>query len=565
MDKAEFALCCGEFSQYISVEDVKEAPNLAKKDIQKLRRLRQGQPTSFYFSVPLSSGHMAAAEICVRPVSNPHSQNPYYEVSARYAPCHQADNESLRDEPDRVRSIIQQIYDTYIVATRWKFTCLERQPPLPESDLTCHQITQSNFDGFIPHEPSDGHFETPRDNRRPLPQEDNPQSQSRSPVSQKGPETKRFQTDVIETASVRPKRTRRSLSTSHITRSLISRVIDGMKRLEELAKHSLSQIDLDIRAIEDKCQDLQGDDEKLFKAIGDLEASFLHKFKTAREESKISAWTSWLYAACLRQILEVKGDYKRTRRSKAARLMFSIVNKLLPIEGINALTILPALGIRCSVLSDAAYKGDIEQDRISTIVANSLRGTLVSLPDNYKVFNPAGWISKVTQIDIREAYNHLGMPNLAVLGVDPECSPADAGKGVMMQQMRYRWSTFENDAKAELTTLQQAFNLSAAGDFEQLAAVIQSSNLKAPVGFDWLLRQARENSEDLVCVMIPLFSEALLQIVNTWLDRKQASPISTDMINSLGLGVDAEANSLSQYPQEWQSLGFGLEDLSWDS
>ncbi len=55
--------------------------------------------------------------------------------------------------------------------------------------------------------------------------------------------------------------------------------------------------------------------------------------------------------------------------------------------------------MRCSVLSDAAYKGDIEQDRISTTVANGLRGTLVPLPGGYKVYNPAGWISKVTQIE----------------------------------------------------------------------------------------------------------------------------------------------------------------------
>lgn len=123
-----------------------------------------------------------------------------------------------------------------------------------------------------------------------------------------------------------------------------------MKRLEELAKHTSLQIDLDIRAIEDKCQVLQGDPEQLYKALGDLEASFLYKFKTEREENKISVWTSWLYAACLRQILYAKGDYKRTRRSNAARLMFSIVNKLLPMEGINALTILPALGSKQNLL-----------------------------------------------------------------------------------------------------------------------------------------------------------------------------------------------------------------------
>ncbi|KAI0976383.1 hypothetical protein F4678DRAFT_456711 [Xylaria arbuscula] len=566
MDKTEFALRYGEFTQYISIEDVKEAPNLAKKNIQKLRHLRQGQPTSFYFSVPLSSGHIAAAEICVCPISNPHSQNPYYEVSARYAPCHQANNESLGDEPDQVCKIVQQIYDTYIVAARWKFTrdCLKSQSPLQESDLTCHQMTQSNFDGFIAHEPSNRHSEAPPDNRRSFSQEDNTQSQSRSRTLRKGPKTKRFPTDVGETASVRPKRPRRSRSTSHITTTIISNVIDGMKRLEELAKHTSLQIDLDIRAIEDKCQDLQGDHERLYEALGDLEASFSHKFKTEKEESKISLWTSWLYAACLRQILYVKGDYKRTRRSNTARLMFSIVNKLLPMEGINALAILPALGMRCSVLSDAAHKGDIEHDRISTIVANGLRGTLVPLPDGYKVCNPAGWISKVTQIDIREAYNHLGMPNLAVLGVDPECSPAEAGKGVMMQQMRHRWSAFESDAKAELTTLQQAFNLSAAGDFEQLAQVIQSNNLKAPVRFDRFLQQAHENSADLVSVLIPLLSETLLQIVNTWLDKKQASPMSTDVISSPGLGIDIDANSLSQYNQEWYTLGFGMEDVNWD-
>ncbi|KAJ3554467.1 hypothetical protein NPX13_g10604 [Xylaria arbuscula] len=513
MDKAEFALPCGEFSQYISIQDVKEAPNLAKKDIQKLRHLRQGQPTSFYFSVPLLNNHIAAAEIRVCPISNPHSQNPYYEVSARYAPCHQADDESVGDELDQVCRIVQQIYNIYIVAARWTFTqdCLKRQSPLPESNLTCHQMTQSNFDGFIAHEPSNRHSENrhsaPSDNGGSSSQEDNPQSQSRSRTSQKGLKTKRFPTAVVETASIRPKRLRRSRSTSDITTAIISRIIDGMKRLEELAKHTSLQIDLKIRAIEDECQALRGDPEKLYKTLGDLEASFLHKFKTEREESKISVWASWLYAACLRQILYAKGNYKRTRRSNAARLIFSIVNKLLPIEGINALTILPALGMRCSVLSDAAYKGDIEQDRISTIVANGLRGKLVPLPDGYKVYNPAGWISKVTQIDIREAYNHLGMPNLAVLGVDPECSPAEAGKGIMMQQMRYKWSAFESDAKAELTTLQQAFNLFVAGNFEQLPQVIQSSNLK---------QQAHENSADLVA----LLSETLSQIVDRWLDKK---------------------------------------------
>ncbi len=211
-------------------------------------------------------------------------------------------------------------------------------------------MTQSNFDGFIAHKPSNRRSEAPRDNRRSLSQEDNPQSQSRFSTSQKGPKTKRFPTNVVETASLRSKRPRRSRSTSHITTAMISRVIDGMKRLEELAKHTSLQIDLDIRAIEDKCQVLQGDPEQLYKALGDLEASFLYKFKTEREENKISVWTSWLYAACLRQILYAKGDYKRTRRSNAARLMFSIVNKLLPMEGINALTILPALGSKQNLL-----------------------------------------------------------------------------------------------------------------------------------------------------------------------------------------------------------------------
>ncbi len=156
------------------------------------------------------------------------------------------------------------------------------------------------------------------------------------------------------------------------------------------------------------------------------------------------------------------------------------------------------------------------------------------------------------------------MPNLAVLGVDPECSPAEAEKGVMMQQMRYRWSAFESDAKAELTTLQQAFNLFAADDFEQLAQLIQSSNLKAPVGFDQFLQQAHENSADLVSVMIPLLSETLSQIVNTWLDKKQASPMSTEVISSPGLGIDIDASSLSQHNQEWSSLGFEIEDINWD-
>ncbi|KAJ3553681.1 hypothetical protein NPX13_g10828 [Xylaria arbuscula] len=143
------------------------------------------------------------------------------------------------------------------------------------------------------------------------------------------------------------------------------------------------------------------------------------------------------------------------------------------------------------------------------------------------------------------------MPNLAVLGVDPECSPAEAGKGIMMQQMRYKWSAFESDAKAELTTLQQAFNLFVAGNFEQLAQVIQSSNLK---------QQAHENSADLVA----LLSETLSQIVDRWLDKKQASTMSADVISSPSLGIDIDANSLSQHNPEWPNLGFEIEDVNWD-
>ncbi|KAI1325828.1 hypothetical protein F5Y16DRAFT_401015 [Xylariaceae sp. FL0255] len=115
--KFNLEIACDDTTQYISVEQVKEAAALAERGIQKLRNVSQKSKTLFYVPLLLPSAHIAAIEIQISPVLDPPSPNPPFLVSVCFITCHEIGN--FLEETQWLYEQLQLVYNTYIVAIRW--------------------------------------------------------------------------------------------------------------------------------------------------------------------------------------------------------------------------------------------------------------------------------------------------------------------------------------------------------------------------------------------------------------------------------------------------------------
>ncbi|KAI3322880.1 hypothetical protein HD806DRAFT_544927 [Xylariaceae sp. AK1471] len=584
--KIDFDIVCDDTTQYISVQEVEKATALVKEGIQKLRHVSSEHTTLFYVALPLPNGHIAATEIRTVPLLNPPSRNPSFLVWVRYVPCHQVEGEASSDELQWLCRHVQEVYNTYIVAVRWDFghdwygtTLLVRSTltyiscercSVPESGNTCHQIAQWGFEWLAGRQTIDKPTVALDYNRRDGSEnEQNDTTQVRDnrrnlqlTVRDVHPNPKRRRGhSTVQTLSGNQTRRSGTHSTETIANTLISKAKSGMTKYVKREKHTVLQSREGIRELEKKCLELREDHQRLHDTLIQLETKFLQMARKTTVDMRLAAWTNWLYSSSLRQILYMMGVSTRNRRACAVHILYSIVNHLLPTEGVNALAVVLAFGgkrevqailhkltsvVHCHTLTEASDKGPEDQGRISQMVANGLRGSLIPLPDDCELFIPAAWISKVANINIRNAYVSLGMPNLSVLGLDPNCSPTDAEKSVTIKQIRNAWSAFEHDVNGKLVILRKALELCKAGSFEELNQLVHSSSLRDSADFSYLRQQivtvSSEHMNTLAKRTYGIIAIEFGQIVGSWLDQRAQSAIVTQQNSpSSSLNVLLEA------------------------
>ncbi|KAI0147286.1 hypothetical protein GGR57DRAFT_515838 [Xylariaceae sp. FL1272] len=534
---ADFHINCEDDTQYITAEEVKNITALAEVGMQKLRELSNKRITSFYFAIPLRNGHMAAMVIRTIPTSNPPSQNPSFQVLAYYVICHEI--ELFPNELQWLYRQLQVVYNTYIVAVRWTFTedCCEGSFLAPEANTSCHQSAQRGFDKLTSEQKADTSSITLHQERESEPdgkRSEAVRTRNRGDLTAPSPpnvnriaKRRRADTTVHPSPPVVPiqKSTR---PVEAIAASLVSKAKSGMQKFMSLEKHTFSPTKNAILQLESKCVELRGNREKLHETLLQLETKFLVKAKNKTVEMQLAVWTDWLYSACLRLILFLQGASTQHRRASASFILCSIVNNLVLTEGVSALVIFPAFGVWRHTLSDASLKGRDDQLRISRLVADGLRGALVTLPDDCELLIPAAWISRVAQITIRDAYTSLGMPNLAVLGLSPECYPIHVEKDIAMAHIRRAWSGFEQEVSSKLAILRQAHKLARTGDLEGLSQFAQSCIVHDSPRFPEFLRHpvVATNAGHLEPESTDVFTviaEEFTRTVHSWLNQKEQS------------------------------------------
>ncbi|KAI1358012.1 hypothetical protein F5Y08DRAFT_346139 [Xylaria arbuscula] len=511
----DFSLDCQGTSQYISAREVTAVADLERDGSQRLRSISNQQTTSFYVPLSLTDGHIAAAVIHTIPILDPPSRNPPFRVEAWYVPCHDLAQETPLAEIQEICRQIQGIYDVYIVATRWNFgsDCCWRRTAEQNPSLECHQLAQLAFDRLsaprVPNGPSTDFHSDQRHTSGDIHDDTVAAHVHTTPNPHKG--SKRQRVDGTAQSTYGHRNQQNTFPIKRTADTILSKIRSGMEKFPK-GRDLISQSRKAIRVLEDQCSGVGKDKKELQKTLIRLENSYLKMFVGKSQEATLAAWIFWLYANSLGHILYLTGASPRHRQAGVVHVLFTIVNMLLPTEGVNSLAVLPALG------------------------ADGLRGSLPALSDEYELFLPAAWISKVANIRIRDAYVSLGMPNLAVLGLDPSCSPTDAEKSIAMKQIRMAWSVFENDAKSKLAILQEALELFKACSFEELTQLACSHNLKDLADFSHLQQQiATAGSEHL---NIPAKSvHAIIatefgRIVVSWLDQRTHSevPVNTDVM-----------------------------------
>jgi len=108
----------GEFTYYLSQNEVVEATKLAKHGEQRLRPVSETRNTFFFFLVSVSyyKEYFAPTIVKISPVTHPEFSSPTYEIIALYEPCCNANaNANAEAQVDgQIKSCIQLVYDTYI-------------------------------------------------------------------------------------------------------------------------------------------------------------------------------------------------------------------------------------------------------------------------------------------------------------------------------------------------------------------------------------------------------------------------------------------------------------------
>ncbi|EGY20849.1 uncharacterized protein VDAG_02373 [Verticillium dahliae VdLs.17] len=114
-----------EAQQHITAAEVNEASDLKRIGQQRLRDISATVPTYFTFNVPLSSPEYdASITIEVKPFVRENSPHPLYDILIH------CEATSSGDQVDELGKKVQEVYDTYIQAVRWKFDrhCFEANP-----------------------------------------------------------------------------------------------------------------------------------------------------------------------------------------------------------------------------------------------------------------------------------------------------------------------------------------------------------------------------------------------------------------------------------------------------
>ncbi|KAI1319119.1 hypothetical protein F5Y16DRAFT_418119 [Xylariaceae sp. FL0255] len=542
----EFDIDCAGPNQYISVGEVEAITALRETGIQKLRVVSRECITSFYTPITLSNGHIAATVIRTIPQLDPPSRNPPFQVSAYYILCHDEEETTTTKYTQELYRAIQEIYNTYIMAMRWEFAsdCIQAQTPIREPGHTCHQLAQRGFNRLLGRDVPEQQYTPLSSSRRHTPLDTCSRTTAEiTPAIPPQRPSKRQKKANSTTQNSSSSQQRCSNITTNLASVTISTVKSGMKKLIE-GKAILSRSRQRIQELEKECIGTRENKDKLQETLCRLEKWYGQMSLGKGIEMKLAAWTMWLYAGCIGHILYLNNKYLKNRRACASHMIFSIINLLLPTEGMKALTVLPALGVMGHVLCSASEKRQEDQHQICAEIAHGLRGSLTLLPDDCELFIPAGLISKVANISIYDAYRSLGMHNLSILGVYPDCNPTDAEISITMKQIRDGWSNFEWDVSDRIATLRQILQLFEAGSFEEMGQLAQSSSLKDSADFLRLQREVNttdtEHFQVLLNSMTTLIATEFGRIVVWWLEQRTQSeilPESSTILDTADSGV----------------------------
>ncbi|KAI1181837.1 hypothetical protein F5B17DRAFT_444725 [Nemania serpens] len=531
---SEFRVASGGITRYITSDEVEEASMLEQKGIQRLHAVSQTYPTSFYVSLPLPNGHMAATEIIVLPDLRVRARNPPFRVDVRYIPCHT--DETTAEQSQWLYRYVQRIYDTYIVATRWTFDkdCCKHESPRLDPGLSCHQNTQSGFDWLVQDQQND----RKSNSTQPAAASDDTALQPPNtpttldntteiivvpPQQTSGTHRKRLRVDeggsgIIKGQTGQSQRT----AVKNIAHRLAEKVKSGLLKFIKLRNQSL-QVRARVRDLTSRCLALKEDKEKLCEYVGQLEMELANRSSVSRGELNVVAWADWLFSCCLCQILSAMGDQSRWRRASAANIILGIVNKLLPVEGIDALGVIVGLSVavHCHTLKDASVKGAEDQDRISTLVAYELCGQLPTLPDECEIPYPVGWVSMITQVSMQDVHTSLGMSNLAFLGLPLNSARTGAENtdttSISMRQARQMWCTFEYNVNSEAGQVPRSLDLFMGSDFEymQQAAELYKNDITS---FTHSIRQVLGTLES--PWMLANVAKEFSRLVHAWVEQR---------------------------------------------
>ncbi|KFA55627.1 hypothetical protein S40293_11524 [Stachybotrys chartarum IBT 40293] len=102
--------------QLITLVEVSEAPELRRTRQQRLREISDAIPTLFEFNVPLSLvDRPVLVKIEVKPIIRENSLHPLYDIQVH------CKSNIPNNQVDELADKVQEIYDTYIHAVRWRF------------------------------------------------------------------------------------------------------------------------------------------------------------------------------------------------------------------------------------------------------------------------------------------------------------------------------------------------------------------------------------------------------------------------------------------------------------
>ncbi|CRK15421.1 hypothetical protein BN1723_003975 [Verticillium longisporum] len=375
-----------EVQQHITAAEVNEASDLKRIGQQRLRDISGTVPTCFTFNVPLSSPEYdASVTIEVKPIVRENSLHPLYDILIH------CEASSSSDHVDELAKKVQEVYDTYIQAVRWKFDrhCFEANP----SRRRCTECPSLASEGSTM--------------RQTLQQEPvcSPGSQSTEPTQFSSltpllvpttPSTsgKRGPPSIVAEDSRPVKRPKARQTVDEVSRGLISTISKGLKMVQKKDMFAFDQSNM--QHIFSKCLQANLSGPLLDKFLLTLASEFRKRMRHSKHGARLAMWSDWYFSACLQYARCRTGikerNHDQDRSSNAVYVLHSIVNNLLFSDGISALSVIAAVAACGQVLSAAAHRTAQEQELIIETVTEALRRRLHH-PEWYAVPVPMVWIS----------------------------------------------------------------------------------------------------------------------------------------------------------------------------